>query len=241
MSVFGVRLAAVVVGAGLAVAAVAEAGAVVLLQTGFEAPTYSLGTLQGQDGWFNNPVGVVQTGVVASGTQAVAFNSTGLSGQHAVFRAVPHIPTSPHDGVVRASIQMFYETVQTNTLWTPMAIFGAGFAWLGQIIVFNGIASHEAGSLPVSPGVWNTYEMVVDFNADVLTTYVNGTMLGSNTFSPSVTGFGFLGFGINSTSNGTSRAYFDNLSITATPEPVTLAVLGAGLLGLAAVRRRRAG
>lgn len=52
-----------------------------VFSTGFEPPTYSLGPLSGQDGWVGSNVSAVENSTVFAGTQAVAYNSTGITGQ----------------------------------------------------------------------------------------------------------------------------------------------------------------
>ena len=52
-----------------------SARAEVLYQTGFEAPDYTAGALDGQDGWGSgNGVSQVETTTVLSGSQALSVN-----------------------------------------------------------------------------------------------------------------------------------------------------------------------
>jgi hypothetical protein len=83
--------------------------------------------------------------------------------------------------------------------------------------------------------VWNTYELDVDMNAQTVTGYVNGTLIGSGpiTGSPGnvFNGVEFgLAFGAFS-----DAGYFDNLNVfTVDPPPTSVPMLstwGLALLG----------
>lgn len=41
----------------------------------------------------------------------------------------------------------------------------------------------SSGSVPVTPGVWNHYDFVLDFQNDTATAFINSTLIGSDAFA----------------------------------------------------------
>jgi hypothetical protein len=71
----------------------------IIYQTGFEPPTYHLGTMEGQDGWSFSTVPVVQNSTVLSGSQAVEFDASQVSsGQNLIERGLSYC--TEHDVTV---------------------------------------------------------------------------------------------------------------------------------------------
>jgi len=126
----------------------------------------------------------------------------------------------------------------STDLATPMNFIlevGAG-NWYVSTVNQNHFTSAGAGgftngtavtrTLSLAGSTWNTLNFAPSANISVgLAAILTG---------PTITGFGIY----KTASSGSTR--FDNFTITAIPEPSTFAALaGAGVLGLAAFRRRR--
>ncbi len=217
----------------------------ILLDTGFEPPTYSLGSLVGQDGWFNTSVGVVQQTTKFAGLQAVRHDATGLTGQNSARHLFTYSSVGNPEPVVRFSMQAMIANNATQSRWTIMSVFSPGFNQ-SQILVFaNGTVELRAGTssttvlIPIAYDVWNRFELEIDLNSQLAAGSYNGLSLGQKPLLTSgVTTINQVGFGVNSLP-GTDTGYFDNLRIVSVPEPssVLLVIFGTAV---SFMRRRRA-
>jgi hypothetical protein len=97
-----------------------------------------------------------------------------------------------------------------------------------------GVLGPAVGSIPVSTGTWNDFRLVLDFQTQTVTGYVNSQLLGSGSFANPTTVLTRVNIGLNGAPNG-DAGYFDQLSITSVPEPGYAALLAAGF-ALIAVR-----
>ena len=223
---------------------VARAG--VIYQTGFEPPTYSLGTLNGKDGWSTSSNADVQNSTVLSGTQAAGFNATTVSGQDLAAHAISYSSLNNPDSLVRIQEAFFLSAAGTPSNWDVIAAFGNNNVFLGQVLVLTnntatlGLASTGVGSVPVTRGQWNSFELDLNFQTQIQSAFVNGVFIGQGSFANPATSLNVFEFGVNS-AHGTDQAFLDNLSITSSsptvPEPSSLALLSLGGLGLAGWRR----
>src|SRR5262249_55604368 len=146
--------------------------------TGFESSEgYTTGPLAGQNGWVNSPLLVVETGTVFAGTQAVSLNATG-----ALSTVLANSPVSYNLGanpVVLVDIEFQASATGTPSAWDVVSLFGdAGF--IGQAIdVFGalelGLASSLTGSAPLTRGIWNDVQMLLDFNTHTQSLYLNSS------------------------------------------------------------------
>ncbi len=203
-------------------------------QTGFESPAYTTGTLNGQNGWFNSTIPVVETAVVHSGSQAVGFDaSKDPGGQNAVVTPLS-FTASPANPVVTVQVDAYFtQPASGNTFWDVAAVVSStGF--IDQLEVDNsgnavlGLASTGVGSVPVLANAWNTFDLMLDYNTQTSSAYVNGTFIGSGAFANPSTDLTFLGFGVNgSFGQGTGQMYVDDI-VVSTPEPSTLVLLSLG-------------
>ncbi len=223
------------------------ASADIIYQTGFESPSYSLGTLAGQNNWGNSSIPVVENTTVLSGSQAVEFDASLLpSGQNVIAQPLSYNSVNNSQALVRIQEAFFLSATGTTSVWDVMVVVGNN-GFIGQLGVRNnniglGLANSGVGSVPVMRGQWNSLELDLNFQTQIQSAFMNGIFIGEGSFSNPTTSLGFVEFGVNQ-SPGTDQAFFDNLSITssAVPEPSTLVIglLGVALAGGYGLRRRR--
>ena len=202
----------------------------VVYQTGFEPPAFSPGELNGQSGWSNTGLQattVVETSVVASGSQAVEVSRTtdnGSGGVYGVpFDAANQIITFNIDANFSTGIQSFWTVLNTQYDSTPGNI-DFNIDENGQMHVYTTGTDHPTG-VSITRGVWNHYQMDVNFQNETVTAFYNGVPIVQGApFSSTGTTFGSLAFYCQGTP-ATDLAYFDNLSMTAQSAP-TVSVVG---------------
>jgi hypothetical protein len=215
----------------------------VVFSTGFEAPTYTTGKLAGQNGWFGSTVGVVESGVAYTGTQAVEFNSAGTSGQNLTYLGPPLVPDAG-DLEVTLQVAAMFSSSGTSTNWDVLTVYNSSADFMDQLLVNGGddatlgLASTAVGSVVITKGVWNVFDLELNYSTQTASAYVNGTFIGSGAFATASNGLGYAGFGINS-APGTQLGYFDDLLIE-TPEPGSAALLLAPIIFGAFLLRKRA-
>ena len=206
-----------------------HARAGVIYQTGFEPPTYTTGQLQGQDGWFNSTVPVVETTTVHSGAQAAAFSAVGLVGQNTARHALSYDSGSDPNGVVQLQAWAFLSGTGTLSRWDIFAAIGDG-GFLAQLLVIGNTArlgtAGFTGNTIVPLAAWNQFNLDLDFHSQLATAYVNGQLIGQSSFAGTtqhtLTEFAY---GMNSLP-GTDQLFLDDLSITsAVPEPASVILL----------------
>jgi hypothetical protein len=214
-----------------------------ILTTGFEAPDFSLGELNGQNTWSGEPTPVVENTTVFAGSQAVAWDSTGLSGAPKVGPATPYDATGQ---IVTLSVE-FMEGSGTQPTWYPL-IADSNDSFLAQLLVSGGdaslgLASSAVGSVPITVGQWYDYQLIMDYANQTAYGFVGSTFIGSGPFANSSTTFEFPTLELSSGGGDTATGYFDNLSITATtvPEPSAFGLAFLGILPLAWIVVRRKG
>lgn len=201
--------------AALAVAGLAaSASATVLYSTSFEAPTFAVGGLSGQDGWTaaSNPATLFQVGSQAgfarTGSQYAWANSALATGNGSQwnFRPSNISPISPPASIIRASV---YTAMVDNTtvavrratssgidLWDDVGnrLGGIRIRNDGQIGVLNSLgqlATTPVGAV-VGLNTWNQVAVEADFALQTVRFFVNGFELGvpAGFGNFSATGFG---------------------------------------------------
>ena len=224
--------------------------AVIYDSNGFESPTFSVGTISGQNGW-TAPVGnasslLIENSVAYAGTQALYLQNSGArdlarktlsSAQTADFWSDVYIlPPSISD--IQSNFSLNFRD-STGTIRAYVS-----FTALGVLTSSGGTVANST----YNQGAWNRLSVFFDFDGggNKYYIYLNGTL-------KTPTGFTFAGsnlqtfdFDWTSTSSAptTGGGYVDNFVLQTTspiPEPANLALVGcAGLiLGLKTLRRKR--
>ncbi len=225
----------------LSAAAVSAAN---IYSTGFEGPTYSLGTLSGQDGWGGGLLPAVQNTVFNSGAQAVGASG---SQQSYTTRGVSYNSIGNPDQTVDVQVDFYLDPNASGQIFTIVG-YSATTGFMGQIVVFSsgvmqiGNVGGFTGNQNLSKGVWHTVRSSLNFGTQTASGYLDGVFFGSIALDPSATPTDLVsvGLGINNASQGqTGGAYWDNLSVTSTgasagavPEPGTLTLLGLGIAAI---------
>jgi hypothetical protein len=218
--------------------------AATVFQTGFESsevPSYSAGQLSGENGWAGTTSAVVENSTVFSGSLAVSLDSTGMTGQSLIGHSLTYDSATDPDQIVVFDIEFMESTTGNRSNWNPLNV-GANGQVVTQIVVQTdgdavlGVLGPAVGSIAVSRGTWNDFRLVLDFQTDTVTGYVNSQLLGSGTFANPTTVLTRVNIGLNGSPQG-DTGYFDQLSVTTIPEPGYAGLVAVGL-ALIAVRVR---
>jgi hypothetical protein len=239
------RLSTAAVLASLVLAA-APLQASVIYATGFESPAFSLGGINGQDGWstFNTPAAsTVQNTVAASGTQALRVDGT-PTGQHGAYYSTGTGATS-----LLLSADILLSSASDQSGW-QFAGLGPGLAgFVGGFDITGTTIQAITAGFPVigtlARDVWNHFDLYFDFDLQQTTIVLNGSTLASGLAfcgdngpcaGANVAALGTIIF--DSFGSGLDAGYMDNFSLSTVPEPGTLALVGAALLGATRSLRR---
>ncbi len=170
-----------------------------IFSTSYEEPTYSVGPLDGQDGWvrreFNAPSPGAEVNVTSdfslSGSQAVevlgAVSVSQCVGGPGVSPDCPPVITSEPRILVRQAVYL----TGTPTLSASVIPVRGDAGFIGQVGISNGVASlgladTGVGSVPVENEKWLVLELLLDFDTQRQEAYVDGEFIGSGPFaSPS--------------------------------------------------------
>lgn len=241
---------------GLAAASLGGSASAVTLydSNGFESPTFTLGALPGQNGWTGGSAGggavpqVVTAPDPVIGQQAVRLYVGDKQGDgSSMDHAIPAI-NNVAGWVVTVSYDVYRPAPATDKLaqnlwwwWWDAGEPTYGLQWdqSGGLTLPNGW-NPGAGQAATVFNRYANVKMVWDFTQMKAYSWYDGTIVDNGipiTNITKLTGWTIsLGHDAG-TGTGESLAYIDNFSITAVPEPASLALLALG--GLAVIRRRR--
>ncbi len=198
-----------------------------LFSTSYEAPTYSVGPLDGQDGWVNrfdiDPV--VTSGFARTGSQSLEVRqAAGENPFGLTFRVGPYSTAAPKVSVEH-SVDLDGPDGWTSTFVSPLALVGEN-GFVAQLAIRDGatanlgLADIGVGGVPIQTDTWITLELVLDFPTQTVEGFVDGVSIGSGPFASPATElvqveiFHIFGLG----NPGPSPSFFvDDLSISSIP------------------------
>jgi len=199
---------------GLASAAASAA----LTNPGFETPDASAGDVfatGANSGWNGFNAAFITTGTKRSGNQSLkAFGAPG--GAYQDFDTTP------------------------GTTWTG-TVFGENLAadpMTGTQAGFINIEWHSGTAANPGPQISFVSTKVVDATS-ATNTWIQGTVTDTAPVGGTVARLVLLSGPFNGSGAGGGATYFDDATFSAAPEPVSMAVLGLGAIGVLARRRRQ--
>jgi hypothetical protein len=223
--------------------------------TSFEAPTFSVGDLEGQDGWTTTntaqPTWTVSTDRAKTGTQSVKWSDAGVTTGTSSFawRDVSSFATNPVPAL-NASFSVFIEQNSAASRRFGFDVFYDTGDWTRLVIDKNtGVfANTNIGSSTLSQvgtlgtaaaGRWVDISVSIDFVTRAVSAKVDGINIAMPSLSAATTEATDIDLfrGLNNPVTGdTGLAYFDDVTYQAVPEPATMALLA---LGAVVANRRR--
>lgn len=241
------------------------AHASVIYSATFEAPTFSTGSIAGQDGWsvFGTGNPIVESGFASTGSQAVFLDGdeTSQSGPYHV-----DATTGP---IVDLSADIAVFTSSTQTEWQFGAVDPSLTQFLGGIdILPDGNYEAITAGFPVigtfpraiafDSTAWHNIDLLFNLATQTYNISLDGVTLESNLpFCGNNAGgcsgatvaaygagffdsFGATSPGVLAGSTPNDSGYLDNFQVAGTgvPEPSTFLLFGLGL-GAAAIKLRR--
>lgn len=222
---------------------------------GFEPPYFTVGPLNGQDGWSGSAGGggfepVVQTTVV-EGRQAVKMEVPDVQGAWSSMDiAIPTVTVTGNE-IVTVSYDIFHPLNQEGKIqnlwwwWWDSGEPTYGLQW-DQGSTYPHGWNPGSSSAPNVYGQWTNVTMVWDFTQMKAYSWYNGTLVDNGipiTNISQLTGWSIYLAHDAATGTGGDVAYIDCfcISVQNIPEPGSMLALGSGFLGLIgfAIRRRR--
>lgn len=222
---------------------------------GFEAPVFTPGVLDGQDGWFSVPGGtsgdwarVVVAPEPALGGQAVRLEVGDSQGDYSrMERAIPD-PLAAGWKIVIVTFDIYrIGPHQKQNLWWYWFDNGEptyGIQWDLSNATHPFGWNPGAGSTPTVFDQFVTLKMMWDLNQMKAYSWYNGVMVDNGipiTNISTLTGWGIVLAHDAASGTGADTVWIDNFAIHVVPEPASVVALAGGVLALMGVRRRRTG
>lgn len=241
----------------ISLAAVTTQGATLFDSLGFEAPTYTLGALGGQNGWFTDGTGVgtVQNTFVQSGSQAVRLSGASTTWHY------PDLSYTPGAGEIvsiSAGIAFGSSASATKNFGYFLDAYNFSIARIGRVglgisgglpaIFASTIGGGGPGTYVLQTGLafdtFYSFQMDLKFATQNYDLYVNNVLISANLpFLTAASNLADVDLQMSATAGATDVGYFDNYSVITTvpvPEPGTLTLAALGGFALMAMRRHRA-
>ncbi|MGQ9540408.1 MAG: PEP-CTERM sorting domain-containing protein [Armatimonadota bacterium] len=220
---------------------------------GFESPTFSLGVLDGQDGWGGIPSGntgdwarVVRAPEPVLGGQAVRLEVGDNQGDSSLMARSIADPLAAGWKIVIVTFDIYrIGPQQKQNLWWYWFDNGEptyGIQWDLSNATHPFGWNPGAGSTPTVFDQYVTLKMVWDFNQMKAYSWYNGVLVDNGipiTNISTLTGWGILLSHDAATGTGADVVWIDNFAIHVVPEPASIVALAGGVLALAGLKRRR--
>ncbi len=231
-------LPGLLVAAGVGLTAGTSEAIVLVDSAGFESPTFTTGTLDGQQQWLNAGSGgstaVVQSSVVKSGSQALQVDRTALSDRFWAKLIAPP-PSGRYvsiewDMLVNATgaatgfgpffgVNVFDDTIAPIA---TLAAFGVDATTGDVLIQEGGSGVLITTSAFATNGEWDRFRLELDFGSDTYNAYFNGTLIATTGFVDGQLGIdrltdadivAFAAGGDAASQSQVGTAYFDNFIV----------------------------
>jgi hypothetical protein len=230
-------------------------GATLFDSVGFESPTYTLGSLDSQNGWIADGTGqaTVQNSVVENGSQAVRLSGATTTWH---FPDLSYTPASGEIVRVTSGIRFGSSTNGVKNFGYFLDAYNFSTARIGRVglgisggspaIFATTIGGSGAGTYVLATGL--SYDTFYDFQMDLkfatqkFDLYVNNVLIGADLpFLTASVNVADVDLQMSSTAGATDVGCFDNYKVlTIVPEPGVFSLAALGGLTLTVARRRAA-
>jgi hypothetical protein len=220
--------------------------AAALYATGFEPPSFVVGSINGQNGWFvlsesaQQADPVIETTLVKSGLQAVSINGF-VAGQTGPVYAPNFV-----DPVLALSADIYVgSSSSTESEWQFGTTGAGGFGFAGGIDIEGTQLVAISGDHPVIGSItrdaWHDVSLLLNYVTQTFSVSIDGTVIssglpfcGNNSVTmcngAPVTTMGWDLF--DTFGNGSDIGAMDNFAIASVPEPSSWAMMLMGFVGL---------
>ena len=206
--------------------------------------SYAAGSqMHGQGGWAGWG-GDANAGALVSGQFSLSNpNSVAITGAS----DLTHSWTNMTSGTWEVRAMQYVPTGATGeTYFILMNKYITGFEWSGEL-KFDLVAGKAVDDFAPDPKVtlsivrdkWIEIKQVVDLEANTVQVYYNGGLLGSHRWYDATNPNQQKAIeAIDLFANNAAPVYYDDISFTLVPEPVTMTLMLAGLAGMVLRRKK---